>query len=89
MLYRDVRRLQRRHAAQRAMKKEWLQTNELWSSCVNHGLTATSQHNENWVGINDLLLLHEVKFPYSATMNVLVCFGCRSIWRVTDDATHP
>lgn len=90
MLYRDIRKKQRRAAAQKAHRCEWLALNDKWSSCPNTGLTANSESNVNWTGENDLFFFPGVAFSGGGHMNILLCFGCHSMWSVaTDYGTHP
>ena len=92
MLNRDVRRMERRRAADRFARREGEKLNDKWTACPARGKSATQDEDGSWFGTKDISF-----FPRDRGMglvghsefNVLYCWVCHTIWYTETNVTHP
>lgn len=94
MLERDRRKAARHRHAQRLARREWLEKNEKWATCPNHGKSATLNDRGIWRGTPCLDFFPancDYQNPNSRNFDrdVLVCYTCRSSWLTNTHMTHP
>lgn len=77
MLARDQRRRDRAKAAQKWARKRWLEQCGKWAACPNSGHEPAYSE---LLGDNLLEVVRET---------LLVCYKCRSAWRVQTNFRHP
>lgn len=94
MLERDRRRKARAAHAAKLARRRWLELNDKWTACPNHGKSATLNDRGIWRGTPGLDFFPancDYQNPESPNFDkdVLVCYACKSSWFTHTDLKHP